>query len=302
MDATDPAEVAAAATGQDVIVSAIGPRRGVDDQEAVLVGGARGLIAGARSAGVRRVIVVGGGGSLLVASGERLLSISDFPAAWRPGALAQAAALELYLVAGDLDWTYISPPFLIEAGERSGRFRLGGDEVLRDPQGVSRITYPDFAIALVDELEQGRARPAGGSPSPTDRQSRPAPRPPTRLRAPARMERGQPGDVRLGEVGEEGEVVVLPRKRTCSSTSSVKKPACWMTTPASSPSSRTTSCTVPSRPAAGPEHHVLAAMDLQLVELLVRLLHHVGREPGLSRVGHQQPAGIPGARPARSGR
>ncbi|MGD1034957.1 MAG: NAD(P)H-binding protein [Candidatus Dormibacteria bacterium] len=157
VDATDPAEVAAAATGQDAIVSAIGPRRGVDDQEAVLVGGARGLIAGARSAGVRRVVVVGGGGSLLVASGERLLDTPDFPAAWRPGALAQAAALELYRAAGDLDWTYISPPFLIEAGERSGRFRLGGDEVLRDPQGVSRITYPDFAIALVDELEQGRA-------------------------------------------------------------------------------------------------------------------------------------------------
>ena len=56
VDATDPAEVAAAATGQDAIVSAIGPRRGVDDQEAVLVGGARGLIAGARSAGVSQTV------------------------------------------------------------------------------------------------------------------------------------------------------------------------------------------------------------------------------------------------------
>jgi len=156
-DATDPAEVAAAAAGQDAIISAIGPKQGPDDQEEVLVGGAQGLIAGARRAGVRRLVVVGGGGSLLVASGERLLDTADFPAAWKPGALAQAAALELYRAAGDLDWTYISPPFLIEAGERSGHVRLGGDAVLYDAQGVSRITYPDFAIALVDELEQGRA-------------------------------------------------------------------------------------------------------------------------------------------------
>ena len=156
-DATEPAEVAAAAAGQDAMISAIGPKQGVDDQERVVVGGARGLIEGARRAGVRRLVVVGGGGSLLVASGERLLDTPDFPVAWRPGALAQTAALELYRAAGDLDWTYVSPPFLIEAGERSGHFRLGGDEVLYDARGVSRITYPDFAIALVDELEKGRA-------------------------------------------------------------------------------------------------------------------------------------------------
>jgi hypothetical protein len=153
-DATDPAQVAEAAAGQDAIVSAIGPRYGVDDDEKVLVGGAEGLIAGARRAGVKRLVVVGGGGSLLVASGQRLLDTPDFPPAWRPGALCQAAALDIYRAATDLDWTYISPPFLIEAGERLGRYRLGGDEVLYDPQGVSRITYPDFAIALVDELER----------------------------------------------------------------------------------------------------------------------------------------------------
>ena len=156
-DAADPVQVAEAAAGQDAIVSAIGPQHGVDDDEKVLVGGAEGLIAGARRAGVKRLVVVGGGGSLLVASGQRLLDTPDFPPAWRPGALSQAAALDLYRAADDLDWTYISPPFLIEAGERSGHFRLGGDEVLYDAQGASRITYPDFAIALVDELDRGNA-------------------------------------------------------------------------------------------------------------------------------------------------
>ena len=112
-DAADPVQVAEAAAGQDAIVSAIGPQHGVDDDEKVLVGGAEGLIAGARRAGVKRLVVVGGGGSLLVASGQRLLDTPDFPPAWRPGALSQATALDLYRAADDLDWTYISPPFLI---------------------------------------------------------------------------------------------------------------------------------------------------------------------------------------------
>jgi len=66
-DAADPVQVAEAATRQDAIVSAIGPQHGVDDDEKVLVGGAQGLIAGARQAEVKRLVVVGGGGSLLVA-------------------------------------------------------------------------------------------------------------------------------------------------------------------------------------------------------------------------------------------
>ena len=161
---TDPAEVAAAATGQDAIVSAIGPRRGVDDQEEVLVGAPRGLIAGARGAGVRRVIVVGGGGSLLVASGERLLDTPDFPAAWRPGALAQAAALELYRAAGDLDWTYISPPFLIEAGEseraRSPRRGRGASR----PPGGEPDHLPGFRDRPRRRAGAGKSHPAADHP------------------------------------------------------------------------------------------------------------------------------------------
>ena len=81
VDATDAAEVAAAAPGYDAIVSALGPRHGADDDEAIIVGAARGLIDGARRAGVRRIIVVGGAGSLEIAPGVRLVDTPDFPAA-----------------------------------------------------------------------------------------------------------------------------------------------------------------------------------------------------------------------------
>jgi uncharacterized protein len=52
-----------------------------------------------------------------------------------------------------LEWTYFSPPALIEPGERTGKFRLGKDQLVADDKGQSRISAEDYAIALVDELE-----------------------------------------------------------------------------------------------------------------------------------------------------
>jgi hypothetical protein len=54
----------------------------------------------------------------------------------------------------DVDWTYISPAALIEDGERSGKYRVGGDQLLVDANGVSRITVPDYAVALLDRIEK----------------------------------------------------------------------------------------------------------------------------------------------------
>jgi putative NADH-flavin reductase len=159
-DATDPASVARLAAGQDAVVSAIGPRRGAEDAEDAedsLVGAARGLTEGLRRAGVRRLVVVGGAGSLEVAPGTRLLDTPDFPLAAKPVALAHARALEVYRDVEDLDWTYVSPAAVIGPGERTCAFRLGGDQLLADAAGSSRISIPDFAIALADVLERGEA-------------------------------------------------------------------------------------------------------------------------------------------------
>jgi uncharacterized protein len=158
-DASDPASVARLAAGQDAVASATGPRRGNgEDPEDSVLGAARGLTAGLRRAGVRRLVVVGGAGSLEVAPGQRLVDTPDFSPAAKPTALAHARALdEVYRSIEDLDWTYISPAGVIGPGERTGDFRIGGDQLLVDNVGQSRISIPDLAIAFADELEHGKA-------------------------------------------------------------------------------------------------------------------------------------------------
>jgi putative NADH-flavin reductase len=158
-DASDPGSVARLAAGHDAVASATGPRRDTaEDPEDSLLGAARGLSEGLRRAGVRRLMVVGGAGSLRIAPGQRLLDSPDFPAAWKATALAHARALdEVYRGLDDLDWTYVSPARGTGPGERTGEFRVGGDELLVDDAGRSRISIPDFAIAFADELEDGTA-------------------------------------------------------------------------------------------------------------------------------------------------
>jgi len=156
-DATDPATVTRLAPGHDAVVTATGPVRGSSDDPQDLVAVAKALIDGLRQVGVRRLVVVGGAGSLEVAPGVRVVDTPDFNPAWKPAALAHADALAVYRTVSDLDWTYISPAGLIGPGERTGKFRLGGDRLLTDAAGNSRISIPDYAIALVDELEQGNA-------------------------------------------------------------------------------------------------------------------------------------------------
>jgi uncharacterized protein len=158
-DASDPGSVAKLAAGQDAVVSATGPRRGSgEDPEECLLSAARGLAEGLRRVGVRRLVVVGGAGSLEVASGQRLVDSPDFPPAWKATALAHARTLdEVYRSIDDLDWTYVSPARAIGPGERTGEFRIGGDQLLVDDSGQSRISIPDFAIAFADELEDGEA-------------------------------------------------------------------------------------------------------------------------------------------------
>jgi putative NADH-flavin reductase len=104
-----------------------------------------------------RLVVVGGAGSLEVAPRITLESAKDFPAAWRPIAQAHEKALEL-LLESSIDWTYLSPSAFFEPGPRTGKFRLGQDALLTAANGKSWISMEDYAIALVDELEQPQRR------------------------------------------------------------------------------------------------------------------------------------------------
>jgi len=143
-DVTDAETLAALLKGHDVVVSSTRFVGGTD---------AATLIAAARQAGVKRVIVVGGAGSLEVAPGVALVDTPEFPEIYKAEAIGGSAFLQTLRAETELDWTFLSPSALFEPGERTGRFRLGGDRLLVDASGNSHISMEDYAIALADELE-----------------------------------------------------------------------------------------------------------------------------------------------------
>jgi uncharacterized protein len=147
-DILDPDDVASKIRGADAVISAYSPGGAVDD----LLTATRSLIAGLHKADARRLIVVGGAGSLLVAPRVDLIDSGHLPEQWKAIAIAHRDALNL-LRESDLAWTYFSPAAFIEPGQHTGKFRLGGDNLLADEQGNSRISAEDYAVALVDELE-----------------------------------------------------------------------------------------------------------------------------------------------------
>lgn len=113
----------------------------------------RKLIEAVRASGVKRYLVVGGAGSLEAAPGLKLIDASDFPAEYKPEAAAGGVFLDVLRDEKELDWTFLSPSATFVPGERTGKFRLGRDQLVADEQGSS-ISFEDYAIALVDELEK----------------------------------------------------------------------------------------------------------------------------------------------------
>jgi uncharacterized protein len=106
-----------------------------------------------REAGVKRVLLVGGAASLEISPGVRLLDTPGFPEEIKIEAAPAAEALDRIRKISDLDWTFQSPSMIIEPGKRTGNFRIGGDELLKDKDGNSKISQEDFAVAMIDELE-----------------------------------------------------------------------------------------------------------------------------------------------------
>ena len=142
-DANDVAGLAAALKQHVVVVSSVhftasDPRK---------------LIEAVRASGVGRYLVVGGAGSLEVAPGVKLIDTPEFPAKYKAEAAAGAAFLEQLRKETQPDWTFLSPSALFVPGERTGKFRLGGDQLLTSEKGSS-ISFEDYAIAMADEIEK----------------------------------------------------------------------------------------------------------------------------------------------------
>ena len=136
--------------GADAVVSAYAPPASDTDQ---LVTVTKLLVDAVSRSGVPRLLMVGGAGSLEVAPGVTLIDSGYLPSEWLPIAQSHSKALEV-LKSSSVNWTNLSPAGYFEPGERTGHFRLGKDNLIANEKGESRISMEDYAIAMVDELEQ----------------------------------------------------------------------------------------------------------------------------------------------------
>lgn len=148
-DAHRPAQFAESLRGTSALVSALNPSF---TEPGLFVEANRALIDAVAAYGVGRFVVVGGASTLKNSAGVRLFDTGVFPQEWRPYLQAHRDTLAL-LVASAIDWSYFSPAMTLEGGERTGKYRLGGDVLVTDEAGESRISVVDYAAALVDELE-----------------------------------------------------------------------------------------------------------------------------------------------------
>lgn len=143
----------------DAVVSAYGPSssdpRYTTDQTYTdqLLDVTQRLIAGVEKAGHARLIVVGGCGSLWFSPGVTVLDSGHWPEPYVAIAKSHVKAFAA-LKASGINWTYFSPPMSITPGERTGKFRIGDDDLIKDAEGKSRVSFEDYAVALVNELEK----------------------------------------------------------------------------------------------------------------------------------------------------
>ena len=153
-DLSDVNRTAEAIRGVDAVISAYAPPQDNTDE---IVEVTQRQVEAVKRAGNPRLLVVGGAGGLNVAPGVTLLDSGYLPDAYKPIATSHVRAFNV-LKTSDIDWTYLAPAAYFEPGERTGKFRLGNDELIANEKQESRISMEDYAIALVNELEKPEHR------------------------------------------------------------------------------------------------------------------------------------------------
>ncbi|MEW1659085.1 MULTISPECIES: NAD(P)H-binding protein [unclassified Streptomyces] len=156
-DVLDPESVAEVAEGQDVVVSAVGGGDG-PGHIATIRPAAEALVAGVRTRGAHapRLIAVGGAGSLRKPDGTQVWDAEGLPVPLLQIMHAHGDALDFYRTVSDVRWTNLSPAASIEPGERTGTYRIAAEDLIVAKDGSSRISAEDYAVALLDEIEQAR--------------------------------------------------------------------------------------------------------------------------------------------------
>jgi putative NADH-flavin reductase len=139
--------------GHDAVISAYNPgwsNPNIYDEQ---IEGYKRIISGVKKSGIKRLLVVGGAGTLEVAPGVRVLDTASFPEQVKRGVLATAETLSMLKQEKETEWAFLSPPSSIAPGERTGRYRVGKDQLLKNENGESKISTQDYAVAMLDELE-----------------------------------------------------------------------------------------------------------------------------------------------------
>ena len=153
-DVHDSTALAEQLRGHEAVISAFNPGWGVAEIREQFIAGSRSIIAASKQAGIKRLLVVGGAGSLYVAPGVQLIDTPDFPAEYKEGAEGARQALNMLHEEAQLEWTFLSPAALLVPGPRTGKFRLGHDELLMNGDEPGSISVADLAVALIDETER----------------------------------------------------------------------------------------------------------------------------------------------------
>lgn len=159
-DATNPDTLAALARGKDAIISAYNPGWTNPRQYELTLENYPRIVEGAKRSGVERLLIVGGAGTLFVKPGVRLVDTGVLPEAWLPGVKSLGEFyLNTLMKERDIDWVFFSPAANLGnmgAGVRTGKYRLGKDDMIVDDKGESFISVEDYAVAMIDELEHPR--------------------------------------------------------------------------------------------------------------------------------------------------
>jgi putative NADH-flavin reductase len=112
------------------------------------------ILDAVKQSGVKRLLCVGGAGTLFCAPGLRVVDSGVIPEAIMGGVKSLGEFyLNTLMNEKDIDWIFFSPAGTLEPGQRTGKFRLGKDDLIVDENGTSHISVEDYAVAMIDELE-----------------------------------------------------------------------------------------------------------------------------------------------------
>lgn len=154
-DVSDIETIAKVCEGKDAIISAYNPGWTNPNIYEETLKNYPLILQAAKQSGVKRLLIVGGAGTLFCAPGLRVVDSGAIPESIMGGVKSLGEFyLNTLMNEHDIDWIFFSPAGALESGERTGKFRLGKDDLIVDADGKSHISVEDYAVAMVDELEK----------------------------------------------------------------------------------------------------------------------------------------------------